>query len=159
VPIVCATGCRYLAFEREKGYVEGGWNYTGDAYWIDEGGHFVYRARTDDMIISAGYNVAGPEVEDALLLHPAVAECGVIGAPQRAAWRGRQGVRGAEDQSHWRRCHGARAAGVRQAVDRTTSIRARSNSWPAAHGNRQAPALPAAPAVARQGGETVMRRP
>src|ERR1700674_2495017 len=75
------TGCRYLADERQKDYVKAGWNYTGDTYSIDEDGYFVYRARTDDMIISAGYNIAGPEVEDALLLHPAVAECGVIGAP------------------------------------------------------------------------------
>ena len=75
------TGCRYLADERQKDYVKDGWNYTGDAYSIDEDGYFVYQARTDDMIISAGYNIAGPEVEDALLLHPAVAECGVIGAP------------------------------------------------------------------------------
>jgi 2-aminobenzoate-CoA ligase len=75
------TGCRYLADERQKDYVKGGWNYTGDAYSIDEDGDFIYQARTDDMIISAGYNIAGPEVEDALLLHPAVAECGVIGAP------------------------------------------------------------------------------
>jgi 2-aminobenzoate-CoA ligase len=75
------TGCRYLADERQKDYVKGGWNYTGDAYSMDEDGYFVYQARTDDMIISAGYNIAGPEVEGALLLHPAVAECGVIGAP------------------------------------------------------------------------------
>jgi 2-aminobenzoate-CoA ligase len=75
------TGCRYLADERQGDYVKGGWNYTGDAYSIDEDGYFVYQARTDDMIISAGYNIAGPEVEGALLLHPAVAECGVIGAP------------------------------------------------------------------------------
>jgi 2-aminobenzoate-CoA ligase len=75
------TGCRYLADERQKDYVKDGWNYTGDAYSVDEEGNFVYHARTDDMIISAGYNIAGPEVEDALLMHPAVAECGVIGAP------------------------------------------------------------------------------
>jgi 2-aminobenzoate-CoA ligase len=75
------TGCRYLADERQKDYVKDGWNYTGDAYSIDDDGYFVYQARTDDMIISAGYNIAGPEVEDALLLHPAVAECGVIGMP------------------------------------------------------------------------------
>lgn len=75
------TGCRYLADERQKDYVKDGWNYTGDAYSVDEDGYFVYQARTDDMIISAGYNIAGPEVEGALLLHPAVAECGVIGAP------------------------------------------------------------------------------
>ncbi len=75
------TGCRYLADERQKNYVHNGWNLTGDAYLIDEDGYFWYQARTDDMIISAGYNIAGPEVESALLLHPAVAECGVVGAP------------------------------------------------------------------------------
>jgi 2-aminobenzoate-CoA ligase len=74
------TGCRYLADERQKNYVHNGWNLTGDAYLIDEDGYFWYQARTDDMIISAGYNIAGPEVESALLLHPSVAECGVVGA-------------------------------------------------------------------------------
>ena len=73
------TGCRYLADERQRQYVQDGWNLTGDAYLIDADGYFVYQARTDDMIISGGYNIAGPEVEAALLLHPAVAECGVIG--------------------------------------------------------------------------------
>jgi 2-aminobenzoate-CoA ligase len=73
------TGCRYLADERQKSYVRNGWNLTGDAYLMDKDGYFFYQARTDDMIISAGYNVAGPEVEDALLSHPAVAECGVVG--------------------------------------------------------------------------------
>jgi 2-aminobenzoate-CoA ligase len=75
------TGCRYLADERQKNYVQKGWNVTGDAYLMDEEGYFFYQARTDDMIISAGYNIAGPEVEGALLAHPAVAECGVVGAP------------------------------------------------------------------------------
>ncbi|HEX8010633.1 MAG TPA: AMP-binding protein [Casimicrobiaceae bacterium] len=75
------TGCRYLADERQKDYVHAGWNLTGDAYSIDDDGYFVYHARTDDMIISAGYNIAGPEVEGVLLAHPAVAECAVIGAP------------------------------------------------------------------------------
>jgi 2-aminobenzoate-CoA ligase len=75
------TGCRYLADERQRNYVRDGWNYTGDAYYMDEQGWFVYQARTDDMIISAGYNIGGPEVESALLLHSAVAECGVIGSP------------------------------------------------------------------------------
>lgn len=74
------TGCRYLADERQKNYTKGGWNYTGDAYMMDADGYFWYQARTDDMIISAGYNIAGPEVEDALLQHPAVAECAVVGA-------------------------------------------------------------------------------
>jgi 2-aminobenzoate-CoA ligase len=75
------TGCRYLADDRQKNYVQNGWNVTGDAYLMDEDGYFFYQARTDDMIISAGYNIAGPEVEGALLAHPAVAECGVVGAP------------------------------------------------------------------------------
>jgi 2-aminobenzoate-CoA ligase len=61
--------------------VQRGWNVTGDAYRVDAQGYFFYQARTDDMIISAGYNIAGPEVEGALLQHPAVAECGVVGAP------------------------------------------------------------------------------
>jgi 2-aminobenzoate-CoA ligase len=73
------TGCRYLADERQRDYVHDGWNLTGDAYLVDDQGYFVYQARTDDMIISGGYNIAGPEVEAALLLHPAVAECGVVG--------------------------------------------------------------------------------
>lgn len=73
------TGCRYLADARQKNYVRDGWNLTGDAYWQDEDGYFHYHARTDDMIISAGYNIASPEVEEALMQHPCVAECGVIG--------------------------------------------------------------------------------
>ncbi|MGH6895882.1 MAG: AMP-binding protein [Geminicoccaceae bacterium] len=75
------TGCRYLADDRQKEYVRQGWNLTGDAYKVDEDGYFWFQARTDDMIISAGYNIAGPEVEDALLEHDAVAECAVVGAP------------------------------------------------------------------------------
>ncbi len=74
------TGCRYLNDARQRNYVKHGWNHTGDAYWIDADGYFHYHARTDDMIISAGYNIASPEVEDALMQHPAVAECGVVGA-------------------------------------------------------------------------------
>ena len=75
------TGCRYLADERQSRYVVDGWNVTGDAYVMDEQGYFWFEARTDDMIISSGYNIAGPEVEEALLKHPAVAECAVIGIP------------------------------------------------------------------------------
>ena len=78
------TGCRYLADERQKNYVQNGWNVTGDAYVMDMDGYFQYQARTDDMIITAGYNIAGPEVEGALLSHPAVAECGVVGVPDEA---------------------------------------------------------------------------
>lgn len=75
------TGCRYLADPRQTNYVRNGWNITGDTYVMDVDGYFWYQARSDDMIISAGYNIAGPEVESVLLAHPAVAECGVIGAP------------------------------------------------------------------------------
>ena len=73
------TGCRYLADERQRDYVLDGWNLTGDSYEMDADGYFHYRSRTDDMIISAGYNIAGAEVEEVLLRHPAVAECGVVG--------------------------------------------------------------------------------
>ncbi len=73
------TGCRYMADSRQSIYVQDGWNITGDTYLMDEDGYFWYQARSDDMIISAGYNIAGPEVEASLLSHPAVAECGVVG--------------------------------------------------------------------------------
>jgi 2-aminobenzoate-CoA ligase len=75
------TGCRYLADERQTRYVQNGWNVTGDTYRQDEDGYFWYQARSDDMIVSAGYNIAGPEVEAALLTHPDIVECGVVGAP------------------------------------------------------------------------------
>ncbi len=75
------TGCRYLDDPRQANYVRDGWNYTGDAYRMDEEGWFIYEARTDDMIVSAGYNIGGPEVEDALLAHPAVAECACVASP------------------------------------------------------------------------------
>ncbi|TWC05706.1 2-aminobenzoate-CoA ligase [Bradyrhizobium macuxiense] len=75
------TGCRYLADARQTKYVRDGWNITGDAFVSDENGRLSFVARADDMIISAGYNIAGPEVEAALLGHPDVAECAVIGAP------------------------------------------------------------------------------
>jgi 2-aminobenzoate-CoA ligase len=75
------TGCRYLADKRQTSYVKGGWNLTGDTFMQDEEGRFHFVARADDMIVSAGYNIAGPEVEAALLTHAEVAECAVIGAP------------------------------------------------------------------------------
>ncbi|WP_067341382.1 benzoate-CoA ligase family protein [Stappia indica] len=75
------TGCRYLADDRQTAYVIDGWNVTGDTYVRDADGYFWYQARSDDMIVSAGYNIAGPEVEGTMLAHPAVAECGVVGAP------------------------------------------------------------------------------
>jgi 2-aminobenzoate-CoA ligase len=75
------TGCRYLADDRQRRYVSDGWNLTGDTYIRDADGYYWYQARSDDMIISSGYNIAGPEVEEALLDHPDVAECGVVGVP------------------------------------------------------------------------------
>ena len=79
--VVGPTGCKYLEEPRQADYVRDGWNYPGDAFLQDADGYFFYQARADDMIITAGYNVGGPEVEDALLKHPAVAECGVVGKP------------------------------------------------------------------------------
>jgi 2-aminobenzoate-CoA ligase len=78
------TGCRYLADDRQRVYVQNGWNITGDTFRCDEDGYFWYQARSDDMIISSGYNIAGPEVEEALLAHPAVSECAVVGVPDEA---------------------------------------------------------------------------
>ena len=76
------VGCRYLADpERQAAYVKNGWNLTGDSFIRDADGHLNFAARSDDMIISSGYNIAGPEVETALLSHPDVAECAVIGVP------------------------------------------------------------------------------
>jgi 2-aminobenzoate-CoA ligase len=79
--VIGPTGCKYLDEPRQTQYVRAGWNYPGDAFRQDADGYFFYQARTDDMIITAGYNVAGPEVEASLLQHPAVAECGVVGCP------------------------------------------------------------------------------
>ncbi|MEQ3670554.1 AMP-binding protein [Pseudophaeobacter sp.] len=78
------TGCRYLADDRQAAYVQDGWNVTGDSFRMDEAGYLHFAARNDDMIVSAGYNIAGPEVEAALLSHEAVAECAVIAAPNEA---------------------------------------------------------------------------
>ncbi|WP_439628818.1 benzoate-CoA ligase family protein [Shinella sp.] len=75
------TGCRYMADARQRDYVRDGWNITGDAFLQDEDGFFHFAARSDDMIVTAGYNIAGPEVEAALIAHPEVAECAVVGAP------------------------------------------------------------------------------
>jgi 2-aminobenzoate-CoA ligase len=82
--VIGPTGCKYLGDARQGNYVQNGWNHPGDAFLQDADGYFFYQARTDDMIITAGYNVGAPEVEDALLKHPAVAECGVIGKPDDA---------------------------------------------------------------------------
>ena len=77
--VIGPTGCTYFDDVRQLNYVKNGWNYPGDAFIQDADGYFYFQARDDDMIITAGYNVGAPEVEDALLKHPAVAECAVIG--------------------------------------------------------------------------------
>jgi 2-aminobenzoate-CoA ligase len=78
------TGCRYMSDPRQQAYVQDGWNITGDSFIRDARGYFWYQARNDDMIVSSGYNIAGPEVEQVLMQHEAVAECAVVGVPDRA---------------------------------------------------------------------------
>ena len=123
------TGCRYLADNRQSNYVRDGWNLTGDAFVRDENGRLSFVARSDDMIVSSGYNIAGPEVEAALLTHPAVAECGVVGAPDEA--------RGMIVKAYVVLAAGATADAalatsacriMSSARSRPTNIRARSNS-------------------------------
>jgi 2-aminobenzoate-CoA ligase len=77
------TGCRYLSDNRQNDYVVDGWNITGDSFYKDNSGYFYFTARNDDMIISSGYNIAGPEVESALISHEAVFECAVIAFPDK----------------------------------------------------------------------------
>ena len=148
------TGCRYLADERQREYVQNGWNVTGDTYLMDEDGYFWYQARSDDMIISAGYNIAGPEVEAALLTHPAVAECGVVGAPDEERGQIVKAYvvlrRGPQRR---RRADQARCRTTSRRRSRPTNIRARSNSSTdaAEDADRQAAALRAAPHCASDG--------
>jgi 2-aminobenzoate-CoA ligase len=143
------TGCRYLADERQRSYVFDGWNLTGDTYARDADGYYWYQARSDDMIITAGYNIAGPEVEQALLGHPDVAEAGVVAAPD--ADRGtivkayvvlREGA--AAGQSR-------RTPGLHQTGDRPLQVppRDRVRGRPPPYQHRQAPALPPPPASHR----------
>jgi 2-aminobenzoate-CoA ligase len=82
--VIGPTGCKYLDEPRQKKYVKNGWNYPGDSFVMDAHGYFFYQARDDDMIVTAGYNVAGPEVENCLSQHEAVAECAVIGVADAA---------------------------------------------------------------------------
>ena len=121
------TGCRYLDDPRQPVYVQDGWNITGDTFRRDADGYFWYEARSDDMIISSGYNIAAPEVEEAVLRHPDVAECGVVGVPDEDARHARQGVRRAADGRPTRR----RLAELQDFVkrrSRRTSTRGRSSS-------------------------------
>ena len=135
------TGCRYLDDERQSVYVRDGWNLTGDAFSMDADGYFWFQARTDDMIISSGYNISGFEVEAALLEHPAVAECAVVAAPdvERGHVVMAYVVAG---ESVVRRG----AAGPRQGGDRALQVPApdRVRRRAAAHADRQGPAQRAA---------------
>ena len=150
------TGCRYLADDRQAVYVQDGWNVTGDTYVQDEDGYLWYQARSDDMIISAGYNIAAPEVEEALISHPDVTEVAVIGTPDTD--RGQlvtafvvlgEDVVADPDA-------GARAAGPRQGGHRAVQVPAahRVRGRAAAHQHRQAAALPPAAVAVRAGIQT-----
>ena len=138
------TGCRYLADARQTSYVRDGWNLTGDAFAQDEDGRFHFAARTDDMILSAGYNIAGPEVEAALLPHPDVGECAVVGAARRRTRPDRRRLRRAPRRRRVRRCHGEAPAGSREGVDRSLQVSASRlvRRSAAEDGNREDPALP-----------------
>ena len=138
------VGCRYLADPRQREYVRDGWNITGDTYVREPDGYFRYVARADDMIISAGYNIAGPEVEDALLRHPDVAEAAVVGRPDE--------LRGQVVVAYVVLARGRRS-GTADALRAFVKVRAGAVQVPArdrlpgraaAHGDRQAAALPAA---------------
>jgi YbgC/YbaW family acyl-CoA thioester hydrolase len=147
--VVGPTGCRYLDDARQGNYVKDGWNYPGDAFMQDADGYFFYQARADDMIITAGYNVAGPEVEDALLKHPAVAECGVVGLPDddrgmivKAFVVLKPGEAGGDTLAK-------AAAGPRQGHAGAVQVSApdRVRGQAAAHRDRQAATLQAAPVM------------
>ena len=146
------TGCRYLNDERQRTYVQDGWNLTGDTYVRDADGYFWYQARSDDMIISGGYNIAGPEIEEVLLSHPDVAECGVVGVPDEARGQIVKAYVILRERRRRRRGQGARAAGPRQGPDRAVQVpasgRVRHDAAP--HQHRQAAAIPAARAGRRQ---------
>ena len=138
------TGCRYLADPRQADYVQDGWNITGDTYVQDEDGYFWYQARTDDMIVSAGYNIAGPEVEAALLTHPAVLECGVVGAPDAERGQIVKAYVVPQPGIAAGRGAGPRAAGAREGGDRAlqVSARRRVRGGAAAHRRRASCAAP-----------------
>ena len=142
-------------------YVQDGWNITGDTFVQDEDGYFWYRARSDDMIVSSGYNIAGPEVEQALLGHPDVVECAVVGVPRRTAARSSRRTSCCAPASPPTTPLGGGAAGLRQGGDRAVQVPAgvlvldalprTSTGKRSASGTAQAPALQAATGVcARQ---------
>ncbi len=140
------TGCRYLADERQVAYVRDGWNLTGDSFWRDDDGYFHFAARSDDMIVSSGYNIAGPEVEAALLAHPDVVECGVIGVPDEA--RGQIVQAHVVLAEHVPACDATKKhlQDLRQSDDRPLQISAldRVHRCAAENPDRQDPAFPSA---------------
>ena len=141
--VIGPTGCKYLDDPRQANYVKDGWNYPGDAFMQDDDGYFFYQARADDMIITAGYNVGGPEVEDALLKHPAVAECGVIGKPDEERGMIVKAFCVLKPGHAGDARHGEGAAGPREGHHRALQVPARDRvrGAPAAHRDRQAAAL------------------
>ena len=142
-PCAARSGCRYLADPRQQQYVRDGWNVTGDTYVRESDGYFRYVARADDMIISAGYNIAGPEVEEALLRHPDVLEAAVVGRPDER--RGQVVVAFAVLREGARRDAGG-AARVPQGGAGAVQVPARDRlpGRAAAHRDRQTPAIPVA---------------
>ena len=140
------TGCRYFDDDRQANYVIEGWNVTGDTYRRDEEGYFWYLARSDDMIISSGYNIAAPEVENALLAHPAVQDCAVIGAPCDERGQKVKAFVVLASRLRGRRGHRGGAAGSCEGGDRSVQISARDRLRrdAAEDRDRQAPALRAA---------------
>ena len=134
-------GCRYLDDpQRQQAYVKKGWNITGDAFHVDEDGFYWYHSRTDDMIVSSGYNISGSEIEEVLLEHPAVKECAVVGVADAARGQIAKAFVVARDGARARWRADAGAAGLREdSRSRPTNIRAPSNSSPepSAHRDRQ----------------------
>ena len=139
------TGCRYLADDRQVKYVRDGWNLTGDDFVRDAHGVFHFAARADDMIISSGYNIAGPEVEAALLAHPDVAECAVVGAPDEERGQIVQAHVVLKEGVDRRRNVHQGPAGAREGDDRALQVSALGDVRPdaAQDADRQDPALQA----------------
>ncbi len=133
-------GCRYLDDpQRQQAYVKKGWNITGDAFHVDEDGFYWYHSRTDDMIVSSGYNISGSEIEEVLLEHPAVKECAVVGVADSARGQIAKAFIVPRDMAQADGCIAARAAGLREEIDRALQISARYRirGRSAAHRDRQ----------------------
>ncbi len=146
------TGCRYLSDSRQKAYVRDGWNLTGDTFTQDAAGYFHFVARTDDMIISSGYNIAGPEVEAALLSHPDVKECAVIGVPDEERGQIVQAHVVLQSDVAARCADRAQAAGSREGDHRAVQVSAvgEVHRCTAQDADRKGPALSAAARSSRE---------